>query len=155
MGDVIKLFEIHPQEEIFCQNYVISVDASIAAYHSGMCQNIKDEIPFDKLNSRQRNTLSQAGSRALRKKEIKARISEIAAIEAEKNNSASLEEILNYLTLCVRKSRRNFQDVEEKGEKLNTGLVKAAIDSINVLIKRYPDFADGEKKEPVIFKRGV
>lgn len=154
-NNVIYLYEITPQEEIFCQNYVISLDTVRSAYISGMHRNIKEDVVFDKLTSRQRGTLSKAGNRALEKKEVKARISEIAAIEAEKNNCASLDEILNYLTICIRKSKDQIKEADRNHSKINTYLIKAAIEAINVLIKRYPDFADGEKKEPLHFSRGV
>ena len=156
MGQLIHLYNISSQDEIFCQNYVISIDASFSAYSSGLCQNIKpDEIKYNDLTTRQRNTLCKAGSRLLHRKEIKLRISEISRLEAEYNNSASLEEILNYLTLCVRKSKSNIRDSEESNAKINTSLIRSAIEAINVLIKRYPDFAEGEKKEPIVFNRGV
>lgn len=154
MSNVIYLYEITPQEEIFCQNYVINLDTIKSAYMSGMHKNVKDKVEFDKLSVRQRSTLSKAGTRALEKKEVKLRISEIAAIEAERNNCASVDEILNYLTICVRKSKANIKDADNGKCKINTDLIKAAINAISVLIKRYPDFAE-EKKETITFKRGV
>lgn len=141
---VIKLYEITPQEEIFCQNYVLSVDASLSAYHAGMFNNIKLEKEFDNLDLKELKGLSRAGNAALKKDKVKDRISELAAIEAEKNSIASLQEILEYLTLVLRKSKQNFKNVM---------LVNAAIKSCESLIKRYPEFAENKKDDKYIFKR--
>lgn len=154
--NLVYLYKVTPQEEIFCQNYVTSIDTVFSAYHAGMASNIKLDVKFEDLNSRQRGTLSKAGCRAMEKNHIKQRISEISRIESEKNACISLQEILNYLSMVVRKSKNNI-DRAEKGRTdaiINTDLIKGAINAITVLIKRYPDFADGEQKEDIVFKRG-
>jgi meiotically up-regulated gene 157 (Mug157) protein len=156
-GDnLVYLYKVTPQEEIFCQNYVTSVDTIFSAYHAGMASNIKFDVKFEDLNQRQRSTLSKAGCRALDKQHVKKRISEISRIESEKNACMSLQEILNYLSTVVRKSKNNISNAEyQKNDNIiNTDLIKGAINAISVLIKRYPDFADGEQREDIVFKRG-
>jgi hypothetical protein len=156
MDNVTYLYKISPQEEIFCQHYIISIDAIYSAYHAGMYSNIKDDIEYENLTSKQRSTLSKAGTRCLDKNHVKERISEIARKEAEKNNICTLEEILNYLTVCIRKSKSNIRDAENnKLKSININLMKMAINAVDILIKRYPDFNLGEKDEKKVFKRGV
>lgn len=157
MSEIIYLYKITPQEEIFCQHYILVPDTIYAAYHAGYCRNLKDEVSFDNLSHKQRGTLSKAGCRILDKKNVKERISELAREQAEKTGCLSLDEILNYLSMVVRKSQANFQYAAERGSStfINSDLVKNAINSISLLIKRYPDFADEDRKEDIIFQRGV
>lgn len=146
MKDPIVLYEITPQEEIFCQHYVISINTVFSAYHSGMCSSIKDDVKFDDITIKERGALQKAGNRALNKNTVKKRISEIATIEATKNSCATLDEILSYLTICIRQSKDNIK---------NTLYMNSALKAIDVLIKRYPDFHESSKTESMHFRRGV
>lgn len=140
------LSEITPQEEIFCQHYVITVDSTYSAYQSGMSNSIKLDVEYENLTLKQRKSLSRLGNIALKKDIVKQRISEIARIEAEKNSCATLEEILSYLTIIIRRSKNKLDNIM---------LINSAIKAIETLIKRYPDFAEGEKEQKYYFKRGV
>lgn len=146
MDNVIHLYEITPQEEIFCQYYVTSVDAAYAAYHANY-NNKKNDIEFKDMNIKDIATLSTFGNKVLKKPNIKKRISEITRIEVEKNNTCTLDEILEYLTICIRKSKWNLKD---------QNLMKNALKAAELFIKRFPDFEESKtEKDSMKFSRGV
>lgn len=143
---IVYLYQISSQEEIFCQNYVISVDAAYAAFHA---KYSIDDLPdrFDDLNISQVAKLGIVGNSVLEKKHIKQRISEISRIEAEEHSCCTLGEILNYLSICIRKSKWDIDNIK---------LMQNAIKATETLIKRYPDFAEGQgEKDKLHFSRGV
>ncbi len=147
MGDVVTLYDVTPQEEIFIQYYLITGNRQISAYNAHFAQ-LKEEKPFEELTAKEKNTLSTAATRCLNRDKVKERISQLAREEAEKNSCATLEEILAYLTTVVRKSKEN--------EFRNIGLVNMAITAINTLIKRYPNFeGSAGADEKIVFKRGT
>lgn len=134
-----------PQEEIFCQFYILTVDAIASAYHAGFGNNIKSEKTLDELTFKERRSLSAFACRALKRPIIAARISELARIHAEKYACATLDEILQYLTSCIRKSKDNMN---------NINLMNSAIKAVEVLIKRYPEFSSYGDNIRYEFKRG-
>ena len=147
MGDVVSLFSVTAQEEIFIQHYLISVNRAEAAYNSGFCDILNEYNSFEQVPSKQIKYLEQAAARCLKKEEVRNRISLLAKEHAEKNGSADLTEIMSYLTSVIRMSKQN--------EFKNIMLVNAAIKAIETLIKRYPNFENSEKQDAIIFDRGI
>jgi len=140
MGKVIDIiYTITAQEEIFCQWYSQTVDNVLSAYNAGFVNLIKNSIPLDELTTRHRKNLSEAGNRALKKKEIKLRISQLTGDYAKKHKKAQLEEILSFLTSVMRKSKNEGLD--------NIFSIREALKAIEILIKHYPDFEKGAGTE--------
>lgn len=146
MGDIVTLYEITPQEEIFVQYYLLTGNVIESAYHSHML-DMKVYKKLDEIIPKDLKLLSAAGMRALKKDKVRERISELAREHAEKNACANLTEIMAYLTAIIRKSKEN--------EYKNNYLVNSAIKACETLIKRYPDFENsGDKKDEITFTRG-
>lgn len=148
-NNIIHLYKISPKSEIFCQYYVRTINGVYAAFKAKM-STIKyiDGLEYENLNDRQRRCLSKCATAELKKPDVKERISEIARIEAEKNTQASLNEILEYYSLCLRKSKNNIIE-----GYLDTNLMFAGIKAAEQLQKRYDSGVELDDK--IIFNRGV
>lgn len=147
MSNIIELLNITAQEEIYCQYYVNTVDNVFSAYNAGFYNSIKNTKKYDELELKERKSLSNIGNKALKKHNVKARISQLAKIEAQKNRCASLEELLAYLTAIVRKpAEEQFCNVYQ---------VQNSIKAIQILLQRYPNFAGSatDPEEKYIFHR--
>lgn len=140
------LYEITPQEEIFCQYYLLTCNLTESAYHAHML-DLKNKVEYDKLDLKQQKNLNTMARRAIEKNKVKERISFLAKEAAEKNSCASLEEIMGFLTTIIRKSKEN-------GYK-NIMLLNSAIKAVETLIKRYPNFEGSAQQEKIVFNRGV
>jgi len=134
------------QEEIFCQWYYRTIDTVLSAYKAGMMDFFKDEIEFSKLDKKQRKKLSSNASYTLKKQHVRERISFLAGQEAEKSKKASLEECLAFVTSIMRKA---------KNENLsNIFTIREAIKAVEILLKHFPDYEKGAKKQDsIIFAR--
>lgn len=130
-NNVITLYDLLPQEEIFCQYYLQTASAGRSAYFACMCNNVKEKGEFDSLTLRQQKDLSTMGNKALKKPAVKKRISQMAEQAAKEYSISGLDELLQYLTTIMRHSKENLNNVP---------LASAAIKSIELLLKRYPEF---------------
>lgn len=146
MGDIVWLNKITAQEEIFCQWFLKTTDNVFSAYMAGFCSNVKEEIEYSKIDITKKRNLSRAGKIALKKKEVKERIGQIAAEYADKHNKAQLDEVLSFLTAVMRKAKNNnLEGYHDIGQ---------ALEAIKVLVKHYPNFEGGAKADSkYVFKR--
>lgn len=133
---VITLYDLHPQEEIFCNFYLETASPARSAYWAGMLNNIKEMADFDQLTARQIKDLSKMGNIALKKPIVKERISQMAAARAKKYSNSGLDELLQYLTTIMRTSKENLNNIQ---------LMNAAIKAADLLLKRFP--ADSGQSE--------
>jgi predicted ArsR family transcriptional regulator len=138
-NNIITLYELHPQEEIFCQYYLQTGSAGRSAFFSCMCNNIKENIKsYDDLTLRQQKDLSTMGNKALKKPAVRKRISQMAEAAAKAYSICGLDELLQYLTMVVRESKENIRNVP---------LANSAIKAIEMLLKRYPEFGSKGNNE--------
>lgn len=147
MGDkVVTLFDVTAQEEIFCQYFLQTGSATDSAYWSGMLLNLKAEKSIEDLTAQEYKDLNKMGKTALKKANVKKRISQLAEEHAKKYAIAGLDELLQYLSTVVRNSRENLNNVP---------LANAAIRAIETMIKRYPEFASSKNydNEKYVFSR--
>ncbi|RPJ79825.1 MAG: hypothetical protein EHM20_00100 [Alphaproteobacteria bacterium] len=139
MDNVITLYEITAQEEIFCQFYLQTVSAGRSAFYAGFLNNIKENVDsYDDLKLRQQKDLSTMGNKTLKKPAVKRRISELAEEKTKEYKCAELDELLLYLTTVIRKSKENFQNVT---------MINSALRAIELMLKRYPEFQKGVNNE--------
>ncbi|OGS41359.1 MAG: hypothetical protein A3K77_06290 [Euryarchaeota archaeon RBG_13_31_8] len=147
MSNIISLFDVEPREEIFIQYYLLNGNIAESAFHSHFLDLKNEYGEIDKLPNTRYKDLHKAGTNCLKKEKVKARISQLAAEQAQKESCASLTEIMAYLTTIIRKSKEN--------EYKNIMLVNSAIKAVETLIKRYPNFeGSAEQKESISFSRG-
>jgi phage terminase small subunit len=144
--NVITLFEVTAQEEIFCQYFLQTALVTESAYHAGMLGQIKNDKPMSELTKQQCKDLNKMGNVALKRERVKKRISSLAEEQAKKYAVAGLDELLQYLSTVVRQSRENLNNVP---------LANAAIRAIETMIKRYPEFASSQnyQDEKFVFSR--
>lgn len=145
---LLYLHKLSSKDEIFCQYYVITLNRIFAAYKAKLSKLKNYEKDFDKLGDHERRALSKCASELMKKNDVKERISEIARIEAEKNSQASLIEVLEYYTLCMRRSKEDL-----KNKIVDTNLMFAGLKAADQLLKRYDTGQEMEDK--ILFKRGV
>lgn len=144
--NVITLFEVTAQEEIFCQYFLETGIVTASAFHAGMLGQIKNDKSLDELTKQEYKDLNKMGNTALKRERVKKRVSELASERAKKYAVAGLDELLQYLSTVVRQSRENLNNVP---------LANAAIRAIETMIKRYPEFASSQnyENEKFVFSR--
>lgn len=146
MGEVLPLFKnISPQEEIFCQFYVVSIDPILSGFHANFLDLKAEKKEFDNLDSDDIKAIEKISDKALKMPNIKARISEISKYEAEKHSTAGLKEVLIFLTDVIRTSRQRKRDMV---------LLDKALKACDMLLKRFPD-NESANKDLLKFSRGV
>lgn len=133
------------KQEVFCKIYSKTTSKVMAAYMAGYCDNIKERVKLEDLTQKQFVNLKKAAGLILTKPEIIAEIRRISDKEAEKLGEAGLNEILSYLSLIMRRSRENLNNLK---------LMSRSLKACELLLRRYPEYKEGIE-EQIFFNRGT
>ena len=140
---VITLYELTPQNEVFCKFFLRLFNASISAYEAGYF-GFKEKSSYEKLKKTEKTKLTKKGNELLEDKKIKKRISELAEKEAVNKNILSLDDTLEYLSLVIKEAKKKVKS----SFYTNCGLRAA-----EQLIKYYQDEIGNSLDEPIQFSR--